>query len=221
MRRRGIFLLALLISLGSCSSGDEYHQAVCAIVDVSGTYLDQVDEVSKVIRTGVLPQLLPGDSLVVIRIDSRSYEKANIVAKVTLDHRPSHANAQKLGFARELETFAEEAERSEYTDIPGALMMCSDHLKETEAGSKAILIFSDLKEDLPEGTSRELRTDEFAGIHVVAINVKRLRGDNVNPELYRQRLTEWDRKVTKSGALEWKVIVDPTKLPPFLESIRR
>jgi hypothetical protein len=214
-------LFALLSFVISCSSGDEYHQALCAIVDVSGTYVDQVHEVARVIRTGVLPQLLPGDSLVIIRIDSQSYEKANIVTKVTLDHRPSHANAQKLGFARELEAFADEAEHSEFTDIPGALMLCSDHLKETEAGSKAILLFSDLQEDLPAGTSRELRSDEFEGIRVVAINVKRLRGDNVNPEAYRQRLAAWDLRVSESAAMEWKVIVDPAKLPPYLESIRR
>jgi hypothetical protein len=216
---KALALAGVLLTM-ACSSGKEYEQALGVVVDVSGTYVDQVGEVCKVIRTGVLPQALPGDSLVVIRIDSQSYEKANVVAKVMLDHRPSRANAQKLAFAAALDDFAAHAEYSEYTDIPGALMLCADHLKETEAGSKAILIFSDLKEDLPQGTIRQLDTDEFAGIHVAAVNVKRLQGDNVNPEVYRRRLLDWERKVTASSAAQWKVIVDPAKLPSFLESIR-
>jgi hypothetical protein len=221
MSWRRLFLSVFLGFFVSCSSGHEYRQALCAVVDVSGTYVDQISEVGKVIRTGVLPKMLPGDSLVIIRIDSQSYEKDNIVAKLTLDQRPSYANAQKLAFARDLDAFVDEAEHSEFTDIPGALMLSSDYLKETEAGSKAILVFSDLKEDLPEGTTRELRSDEFEGIHVAAINVKRLMSDNQNPEVYRQRLAAWNLKASQSAAKEWKVIVDPTRLPQYLESIRR
>lgn len=216
---KAVALIALLALLG-CSSGHEYEQALCVVIDVSGTYVDQVAEVCKIVRTGILPHTLPGDSVVVILIDDQSYEEANVVAKIALDHRPSHANAQKLAFADQLALFARTAERSEFTDIPGALMLASDHLKETGAGSKVILIFSDLKEDLPPGTVRQFDADEFAGIDVVAVNVKRLQGDNVNPEIYRQRLLDWQKRVTASSASQWKVVVDPAKLPELLVSVR-
>ena len=51
------------------------------------------------IRKGLLPHLTPGDTLVVIRIDSESYRKDNVEAHMTLDVRPSKANAQKLQLA--------------------------------------------------------------------------------------------------------------------------
>ena len=89
--------------LVSCSSGAQYAHAVVALVDVSGTYADQKPEVVNVIRKGLLPRLTPGDSLVVIRIDDESYKKSNVEASVTLDVRPSKANAQKLAFANSLD----------------------------------------------------------------------------------------------------------------------
>jgi hypothetical protein len=151
----------------------------------------------------------------------RSYEKENVVGRLTLDHRPSNANAQKLEFAGRLDEFADLAEGSQYTDIAGAMMMCADHLRAQDAGSKAIIIFSDLQEDQPEGTRRRIPSDEFAGVYVAAVNVKQLRDDTENPHLYRQRLDAWQLRVTELGAEQWKLIVDPARLPDYLESIRR
>ena len=71
-------LMGLLLLSISCSSGAQYQHAVCALVDVSGTYADQKGEVVDVIRKGLLPHLTPGDTLVVIRIDDESYKKSNV-----------------------------------------------------------------------------------------------------------------------------------------------
>ena len=81
--------IAAAALLASCSSGAQYSQAIVALVDVSGTYADQRPEVINVIRKGLLPRLTPGDTLVVIRIDSESYGKQNVEASMTLDVRPS------------------------------------------------------------------------------------------------------------------------------------
>jgi hypothetical protein len=221
MMRRWLVVLCLLACVGSCSKQGEYAQAVCVAVDVSGTYADQAPEVTNIIRTGILPTLLPGDSLVVVNIDSDSYEKENVVGRLTLDHRPSNANAQKLAFAERLDEFANLVEGSLYTDIAGAMMMCTDHLRAQDAGSKAIIIFSDLQEDQPEGTRRRIPAGEFEGVYVAAVNVKQLRDDTENPHLYRQRLDAWQQRVTELGAEQWKLIVDPAGMPDHLESIRR
>ena len=92
--------------LASCADGRRYNQAICALIDVSGTYADEKAEVASILKRDVLPSMLPGDTLLVIRIDSGSYEKDNIEALVTLDPRPSRANAQKLALARRLDAFA-------------------------------------------------------------------------------------------------------------------
>ena len=203
--------------LVSCSSGAQYAHAVVALVDVSGTYADQKPEVVNVIRKGLLPRLTPGDSLVVIRIDDQSYRKDNVEASLTLDVRPSKANAQKLAFASTLDAFTRKRHRSPYTDVRGAMMLGAEYLRESGAGKRTMVIFSDLEEDLPRGVKRELAPDELKGVRVLAMNVKRLAHDNANPAAYRQRLTAWDKQVRAHGAKEFKVVLEPEKLADLLD----
>ena len=82
-----------------------------------------------------MPAMLPGDTLMVIRIDSESYQKDNLEALVTLDPRPSHADVQKLALARRLDAFAANAVASDHTDIMGAMLLASDYLGEIKAAS--------------------------------------------------------------------------------------
>lgn len=209
-------ILAALLA-ASCTSGAKYAQAVVALVDVSGTYADQKAQVVEVIRRGMLPRLTPGDSLIVIRIDSESYKKDNVEASLTLDVRPSKANAEKLAFANKLEAFARRPIHAGHTDIRGAIMLGAEYLRETEAGRKTMVVFSDMEEDLPRGVKRELAADELKGVRVVAMNVKRLAADNADPTSYRQRLAGWGKQMTAHGAREFKVVLEPEKLAEILD----
>jgi len=209
-------MIAALLAV-SCSSGAQYAQAVVALVDVSGTYADQKPQVVEVIRRGLLPRLSPGDSLIVIRIDSESYKKDNVEASVKLDVRPSKANAEKLAFARQLDAFAHRPMRSAHTDIRGAMMLGAEYLRETGAGKRTMVVFSDLAEDLPRGVKRDLAPDELKGVRVVAMNVKRLAADNADPAVYRQRLSGWEKQVTAHGARDFKVVLEPEKLTELLD----
>ena len=211
--------LALPLTLG-CADARNYEQAICVLVDVSGTYADEKPEVVRILKRDVLPALLPGDTLLLIRIDSESYEKENLEALVTLDSRPSRANAQKLALARKLDAFAARDEQAEYTDIPGAMMLGAEYLHELEAGSRVMLVFSDMREDLPAGSKRRLGEGEFEGIELVAVNVKRLAGDTADPELFRRRLDAWDRRVTVASAVAWRTLMDSNKLADHLAAIR-
>ena len=211
--------LAAPLALG-CTDARNYEQAICVLVDVSGTYADEKAEVVRILKREVLPALLPGDTLLVIRIDSDSYEKENLEALVTLDARPSRANAQKLALARKLDAFAARDEQAEYTDIPGAMMLGAEYLRELDAGSRVMLVFSDMREDLPAGEKRRLSKAEFEGIELVAVNVKRLAGDTKDPELFRGRLEDWERRVTSASAVAWRTLMDSSKLPDHLAAIR-
>jgi hypothetical protein len=210
---------AALLLLG-CSDASRYSQAVAVLIDVSGTYADQKADVARIVKREVLPSLVPGDTVVVVRIDSESYEKANVEAFVTLDQRPSHANAQKLALAKQLDAFAARDERSQYTDIPGAMMLAAEYLRETGAASRAIVLFSDMQADLPPGAKRRFSEREFDGIRVVALNVKQLEADNANPDVLRTRLASWETEVTRAGAGGWQIFLDPAKLGPYLSQIR-
>jgi hypothetical protein len=209
------FLIALL--LFSCTSGRNYAQAIVALVDVSGTYADQKPDVVNVIRRGVLPKLMPGDSLYVIRIDDESYRKDNVEANLNLDVRPSRANAEKLAFSRKLDEFAHRPMRARYTDISGAMMLGAEYLKESGAGTRTMLVFSDMEEDLPKGVKRELAADEFSGVRVLAMNVKKLNADNANPMAYRARLAEWQQRTKTHGAKDFQVVLEPDRLDDLLD----
>jgi len=214
MKKLAVLALSALLS---CSSSKNYAQAIVALVDVSGTYADQKPEVVNVIKRGILPKLQPGDSLFVIRIDDESYKKGNVEGAMTLDVRPSKANAQKLAFATQLDQFAKKHGRSRFTDIRGAMMLGAEYLKETGAGMRTMVVFSDMEEDLPKGVKRTLAPDEFAGMRILAMNVKKLSADNVNPAVYRQRLASWQQQCKSHGAKEFQVVLEAEKLDELLE----
>ncbi len=210
-------LAALAIALTACTDPRAYSRSIAVLVDVSGTYVDQKGDVVSLVKRGILPTMNPGDSLVVVRIDDRSYEKDNVIATLHLDVRPSKANAQKLDFAGRLDEFAKRREGAAHTDIRGAMMLAADYLRETGAGHRTMIVFSDMEEDLPKGSKRDMTDTELADTRVVAMNVKRLASDNTNPAVYRDRLARWEKTVTSSGAADWQVILDPERLIEYLQ----
>jgi hypothetical protein len=217
---RRVALLLSAVWLTACSDGSAYRQAVAVLVDVSGTYADQKAEVARIVKREVLPAVAPGDTLLLVRIDSQSYDKENLEALVEFDARPSKANAQKLAVAERLDAFAAGAVRSEYTDIPGALMLAAEYLREIPASSRVILVFSDMREELPGGTTRELAATELADIQVIALNVKQLEADNADPQLLRSRLASWEARVRRHGAAGWRQVVDAGQLGGYLAELR-
>jgi len=219
-RLTALALLLAWLPLAGCSDERRYDQAIGVLIDVSGTYADERRETVRVVKREILPHMLPGDTLLVTRIDSESYDREDVLALLTLDRRPSHANAQKLEMARLLDAFAADPTRSAHTDIPGAIMLASEYLEETGAGSRVMLIFSDMQEDLPGAASRQLEADELAGTRVVAMNVKRLGRDQADPSVFRGRLEGWGERLAAAGAAEWRTLLDPTKLPAYLETAR-
>jgi len=210
----------LVLAAAGCDNSRRYDQAISVLIDISGTYADETGEVVRIIKREILPTMVPGDTLLVITIDSRSYEKENLVVLMTLNHRPSEANAQKLLVAKQLDALANSDARSKHTDILGAMMLGAEYLRELASGSRVMLIFSDMEQDLPSGVKRNMNEAEFENIRVVAMNVKRLRGDNVDPEGFRDRLADWEKSVMAAGAVGWQVLMDSAKLPDLLAQIR-
>ena len=172
------------------------------------------------VKRDILPAMVPGDTLLVVRIDSQSYEKDNVEALLTLDTRPSRANAQKLALAQRLDAFAADRTPSKYTDVRGAMMLSAEYLKEIPSQSRVLLVFSDLREDLPSGARREMSEGEFQDIRIVAMNVKRLQADGLDPSAFRERLAGWEERVTSAGASGWRTFSDENKVPEYLAALR-
>ncbi len=190
------------------------------MTDISGTYAGEKASVVNIIKAGIVPEMIPGDSLFFVKIDSNSYAEENLVTKMTLDYRPTTANSQKLAISETLDDFGRGNARSKLTDISGALMLCSDYLKSTQSGTQVMFVFSDMKEELPAGVVRKFAEDEFAGIDIVAMNVIKLNKDSANPEVYRKRLKSWNERIISSGARSWNTLIDATKIQEFIYQVK-
>ena len=206
--------------VAACSNGNEYQTSFCTLVDISGTYSKQKKGVVNIVKTGILPEMIPGDNLFFVKIDSNSYAEENLVTKLTLDQIPSQANSQKLAMSKTLDKFASGRAKSNMTDISGAMMLCSDFLKATKSGTQVMFIFSDMNEELPAGVVRRFSKDEFEGIDIAAMNVIKLKKDSRNPQIYRNRMKEWDIRITNSGANSWSILQDPTKIKDRIYGVK-
>jgi len=203
----GVFLLA------GCSDTGSHSKGVYMLMDTSGTYANELEKARAIVYY-LLGTLEPGDSLGVARIDTGSFSEKDIIKKVTFDGRPSVSNQQKRIFREEIDTFISCVTGSQYTDITGGILQAVEYLNETGSGKKYILIFSDLKEELVEGYIRSIQI-QMTGFRVVALNVTKLRSDNVDPREYMNRLESWKKK-TEDGGGTWKVINDLERLDPIL-----
>jgi hypothetical protein len=175
------------------------------LIDTSGTYREEMNKAEQIIRYS-LSRLDATDSFAVARIDTGSFSEKDIVAKITFDDRPSTINRQKRDFVEKISTFVQESGSSPYTDITGGLLQAVEYLNEKGPAVKTVLIFSDLKEDLQDGYIRDIDFD-LDGFDIIALNVTKLRSDNIDPREYLARLEEWRTKVEKSGG-HWQVIND-------------
>jgi hypothetical protein len=175
------------------------------LLDTSGTYTKELDKAQNIINFS-LSQLEPGDSFAVARIDTASFSEKDLVSKITFDTRPSMANQQKRQFRDDIDKFIKTVKPSRFTDITGGLLQAVEFLNETGSGEKTILIFSDMKEELGEGYVRDIPL-VLDGFEVVALNVTKLRSDNVDPREYMDRLTFWQDRV-ESGGGTWRHMND-------------
>lgn len=210
-----LMMVAALAVVSGCSRHDKARDhGVYMLLDTSGTYTEQLTDAQRIINY-ILSELEPGDTFAVARIDTGSFSGKDIVHRQTFDTRPSQANMQRRKFRETIDTFVKEVKPSPYTDITGGILQAVEHLNEVGPGSKTILIFSDMKEDLKEGYVRDIPL-QLDGFNVVALNVIKLSSDNIDPRKYMSRLEEWQSRV-ESGGGQWKVVNDMERMESVLD----
>ncbi len=207
-----VMMIAMLLT--ACSDTKVKNRAVYLLLDTSGTYTTELAKAQSIINY-LLATLNSGDSIAVAKIDSGSFSEKDIIAKATFDLRPSTANDQKRLFKIKIDKFVSNIKYgSRNTDITGGLVQASDFVNETNATEKMILIFSDLEEDLSKGHVRDFPI-EMSNIKVVALNVTKLRSDNIDPRDYKKRLITWQTRV-ESGGGQWQVLNDLERLETII-----
>ena len=210
-----LFLVVASFFLQSCSDEPVVPntRGVYMLMDTSGTYTKELKQAQRVINY-ILSELGPGDSFAVARVDTGSFSEKDIVSKVTFQDRPSMTNQQKRVFREKIDKFVKTVKGSAYTDITGGILQGIEFLNEAGTGHNTILIFSDLKEELRKGYKRDIPLS-LNNYSVVALNVTKLRSDNIDPREYLDRLEMWRLKV-ESGGGEWRVINDMARLEKIL-----
>jgi hypothetical protein len=206
-----LFALAIVLCMliAGCTDVKSRSTGVYMLLDTSGTYAVELKKAQKILNY-LLGVLAPGDTLAVARIDTGSFSEKDIVAKITFDGRPSLANNQKRAFMQQIDTFVSSVKASPYTDISGGILQAIEYLNEAGSGKKYVLIFSDLKEELAKGYKRDIPF-QLLDFNVIALNVTKLRGDNIDPKEYMTRVEDWRDKVEKGGG-EWGMINDLERL---------
>ena len=207
-------IVVTLFVLQGCAESGPYNRGVYMLMDTSGTYTKELDKAQHIINF-ILAKLNPEDSFAVARIDTGSFSEKDIVTKVTFDSRPSMANKQKRNFRDEIDKFVKNVKPSSFTDISSGILQAIEYLNEKQPGNKTILIFSDLKEELRKGFIRDIPL-QLTGYDVVALNVTKLRSDNVDPREYMDRMELWQQRINSGGG-NWRVINDLERLEGILK----
>jgi hypothetical protein len=213
MKSFRFLLVGLFIFLTSCTQQSNHTKGVYMLLDTSGTYAVELNKARSIVNY-LLGTLQPGDTMAVGRIDTGSFSEKDIVAKVTFDARPSMANNQKRVFQNKVRKFIKGVRQSSFTDISGGMLQAIEYLNESGSANKYILIFSDLKEELAKGYVRNVPF-ELSGLHVIALNVTKLRTDNQDPKHYLDRVEKWREKTEKGGGT-WRVINDLERIDNIL-----
>ncbi len=209
-RQAGLALVVMAVLLAGCGSPANNSRAAFVLVDISSDYAGELRKV-RTLSNYLLANLNSGDSLAIAFIDYSSFTERNVIARVTFDHRPSVTNRQKRMLQADLDAFIERFKvPSHHSDISGGVLLAADHLKELNAGQNYLFILSDLQEDLPPWLNRDMPVD-LENIQVVAVNVKRQRSDNNDPQAYQQRLAGWQQRVEESGG-RWRIVNDLARL---------
>lgn len=186
----------------------DYRRSVYLLVDISGTYLAEIHEAERVVRA-VLTHLKPGDSFTLAQIDSDSFSEKKVIVNITFNRLSTTANQEKLVVARKVGEFVKKAKSSRYSDITGGILQGVEYLNRTSSGRKFMIVISDLKEELRRDQIRDVAID-FSGIHVISMNVVKLKADARDPRSYYNRLKYWESRVTKTQGL-WQVIAADEK----------
>ena len=204
--RRWCVLLALAFGLAACTPRAPRNTGVYILVDTSGSYVRNVRKAEQIVLYA-LSRLHSGDSIAVACINTGSFTENDIIDEATFDDQPSTADLQKRAFAMRVKSYLDHSTPAPYTDITGGLLQATEFLDEKHTARKEILVFSDMDQDLEKGYVRTDIPLDFKGFDVIALNVTKLRSDNLDPRLYLARLAKWKATVEKGGG-HWRVIND-------------
>lgn len=203
-------------ALTACEERRDDAASIYALLDVSGSYFRELDKAMRALRV-MMGFVHAYDSFAVAEIGACSFTDEAVILRFTAPDRPSERQRLVAANAQRLAGYAAKAKATNFTDIRGALTQAAQHLTARPAATRAIVVFSDLDEDLPAGCRRETALpSSLKGLDVIATNVVRLPEDNRDPQRYTRRIDGW-RKLVEAAGARWQVIPDPADVVALLK----
>ena len=203
-------------AVAACEERRDDAASVYALLDVSGSYFRELDKAVRALRV-MMGFVHAYDSFAVAEIGACSFTDEAVILRFTAPDRPSERQRLVTANAQRLAAYAAKATATNFTDIRGALTQAAQHLGSRPAATRAIVLFSDLDEDLPAGCRREAALPStLKGLDVIATNVVRLPEDNRDPQRYTRRIDGW-RKLVEAAGARWRVIPDPADVVTLLK----
>jgi hypothetical protein len=216
LRRRSLLLGAGAAAVAACEERRDDAASIYALLDVSGSYLRELDKAVRTLRV-MMGFMHAYDSFAVAEIGACSFTDEAVILRFTAPDRPSERQRLVAANAQRLAGYAAKAKATNFTDIRGALTQAAQQLSARPAATRAIVLFSDLDEDLPAGCRREMALpSSLKELDVIATNVVRLPEDNRDPQRYTRRIDGWRKLVEATGA-RWQLIPDPADVVALLK----
>ncbi|HKH68707.1 MAG TPA: vWA domain-containing protein, partial [Reyranella sp.] len=145
-------------ALGACEERSATASAVYALLDVSGSYFRELDKAVRALRV-MMGFMHAYDSFAVAEIGACSFTDEAVILRFTAPDRPSERQRLVAANAQRLAGYAAKAKATSFTDIRGALTQAAQQMAARPAATRAIVLFSDLDEDLPAGCRVALLKD--------------------------------------------------------------
>jgi hypothetical protein len=203
-------------AVAACEERRDDAASIYALLDVSGSYFRELDKAVRALRV-MMGFVHAYDSFAVAEIGACSFTDEAVILRFTAPDRPSERQRLVAANAQRLAAYAAKAKATNFTDIRGALTQAAQHLGSRAAATRAIVLFSDLDEDLPAGCRRESALpSSLKGLDIIATNVVRLPDDNRDPQRYTRRIDGW-RKLVEAAGARWQVIPDPADVVTLLK----
>jgi len=153
-----------------------------------------------------LGALQPGESVGMACLGTGNFSEKDVIARVSLDARPSVALQQKYLLRKKLDQFFPVSRPGSQLDVAGAVLYALTCLNETGAEERYVVLFVNFKrEQIPERIKEfPLQMDQC---HVIAVDLD--EGDLSGPEqdAAAKRLETWKDWVEAGGGL-WEVVSD-------------
>lgn len=216
MKRRIIFSTLAALLIGGCGLVTSTNKSVFVLVDVSGTYANNLDDA--ILSTRLLTsKLQTNDWIGFAQISSCSFSDDGLIVRERLPSVPSQSASAKTRVFSRLNEYRDGVSATNYTDIKGALIYAANELNNSGEGAKFIVVYSDMVEDVsPDCQTQNLKID-LSGITVVASNVTKLKSDESDPQAYFERLKVWENFVENSGG-DWVLTSSTDQISELIEN---